>query len=638
MNTQNTPNPFSPEAYGDGGQGKDAQTSQPSTVVSQEQVGASPTAPEAAVAQSVPAAEAGAVSTTSTPAAVTPSVPPSPTEASVVPPGSAARFAAPVVSGVQEDPSELPKVPASFSSSVSSTSYTEQTHSVPARSFTGGVPEDTTLREARSAFSDTDFERTNYSTGPAVASQSRSSSHAGTIMSASGKPIPEFMGETSRVNGTSFGDGANGGAWTSTQGTTGSPASNQHTTSKPKPTEGKINPKVFASGFLGAILACALGFGGFSIWKSVSDGATSTVLGGSGGSIHVDGGDAQLAEAVAQKVLPSVVNIDVYTEQRSSGLLGTYSSNNSSETIAGLGSGVIISKDGYILTNDHVVEGAARLSVTLSSGNKYEAKLVGSDPSSDLAVIKIDASEELAAVQIGSSSDLTVGEWVMTAGSPYGLEQSVATGIVSAVNRSSVLEGASGTAYYTNMIQTDAAINPGNSGGALVDSQGALIGINTMIQSSSGQYSGVGFAIPVDYAMGIAEQIIDGKTPTHAQLGITTTSVNERTARLYGLKVNEGALVTSVNAGSGAESAGLQQGDVITKANGTTITSATELILAVRSVNPGDSIEIEYNRDGAVQTASVTLGSDEGASTQNSNSNSSNSYSSPFGYGYGFGY
>lgn len=392
--------------------------------------------------------------------------------------------------------------------------------------------------------------------------------------------------------------------------------------------------KTFLAGFLGAALACAIGIGGFAAFNAGGSSGGSTVLGGAGGSIEVAGDDATLAEAVSQKVLPSVVNIDVYSEQQSYGMFGMYgySDGGSSETLSSLGSGVLISDDGYILTNDHVVEGADRLMVTLYSGNQYEATVVGQDASSDLAVIKIEADEDLTAVQIGSSADLTVGEWVMTAGSPYGLEQSVATGIVSAVNRSSVLQNEGGTAYYTNMIQTDAAINPGNSGGALVDSDGALIGINTMIQSSSGQYSGVGFAIPVDYAMGIAQQIIDGKTPTHAQLGVTTGTVDSQAARMYGLSVDSGALVTSVNDDSGAAAAGLQQGDVITKVNNTAIESSSDLVLAIRSVNPGDTVQIEYVRDGQTQTASATLGSDEGSQTSGSSQNSGNN-----GYGYGYG-
>lgn len=366
--------------------------------------------------------------------------------------------------------------------------------------------------------------------------------------------------------------------------------------------------KTFLAGFLGAAVACAVGLGGFAAFQSTNS-SGGTVLGGSGGTIEVTGEDTTLAEAVAQKALPSVVAIDVYTEQSSYGFFG-YTSGSGQLTQSSLGSGVIISEDGYILTNEHVIDGASALKVTLSTGDQYEAQIVGSDVSSDLAVLKIDATG-LTAAQIGSSSDLNVGEWVMTVGSPYGLEQSVATGIVSATNRSTVLENEGGTAYYTNMIQTDAAINPGNSGGALVDKDGALIGINAMITSSSGSYSGVGFAIPVDYAMGIAQQIIDGETPSHAQLGVSVASVDDQSARQYGLSTNSGALVTNVVSGGAAENAGLKTGDVITKLNGQSVGDATELKLAVRSVNPGDTVEVEYVRGSETATVQVTLDSDE---------------------------
>ena len=245
-----------------------------------------------------------------------------------------------------------------------------------------------------------------------------------------------------------------------------------------------------------------------------------------------------------------------------------------------------------------------------ANGEEYEASVVGTDPSSDLAVLKIDA-HDLTAVEIGSSSDLTVGEWVMAAGSPFGLEQSVSTGIVSAVSRSSAsLVSQGSTAVYVNMIQTDAAINPGNSGGALVDSEGKLIGINTLIASTSGQSSGVGFAIPVDYAMNIAQQIIDGKTPSHAQLGVTLTSIDSSMAQRYNLPVESGAYVAEVVSGSGAANAGLEQGDIITKIDDQSVSSATELVIAVRSHNPGDTVTVTFNRQGSEQTAEVVLGSD----------------------------
>lgn len=370
----------------------------------------------------------------------------------------------------------------------------------------------------------------------------------------------------------------------------------------------KTGVKIFLLGFLGAVVACALAFG---VYSALGKNSSSVTLGsdGSGTNITVTGDDATLAEAVAQKALPSVVNINVYTASQSQAQGFMRSSSTQEYTQSSLGSGVILSGDGYILTNYHVIEGADKLQV-VASGGKYEAKVVGTDPSSDLAVIKIEASG-LPAVEIGSSSDLVTGEWVMAVGSPFGLEQSVSTGIVSAVSRSSSsLYSSESEAIYTNMIQTDAAINPGNSGGALVDKNGKLIGINTLIASTSGSSSGVGFAIPVDYAMKIAEQIIAGQTPSHAQLGVSLTTVNSSVAARYNLPVSEGAYVTRVTSNSGASEAGITEGDIITKVGDSKVTSASDLIIAVRSHNPGDMVSVTFNRSGSEQTVDVVLGTD----------------------------
>lgn len=370
----------------------------------------------------------------------------------------------------------------------------------------------------------------------------------------------------------------------------------------------KTGVKIFLLGFLGAVVACALAFG---VYSALGKNSSSVTLGsdGSGTNITVTGDDATLAEAVAQKALPSVVNINVYTASQSQAQGFMRSSSTQEYTQSSLGSGVILSDDGYILTNYHVIEGADKLQV-VASGGEYEAKVVGTDPSSDLAVIKIEASG-LPAVEIGSSSDLVTGEWVMAVGSPFGLEQSVSTGIVSAVSRSSSsLYSSESEAIYTNMIQTDAAINPGNSGGALVDKNGKLIGINTLIASTSGSSSGVGFAIPVDYAMKIAEQIIAGQTPSHAQLGVSLTTVNSSVAARYNLPVSEGAYVTRVTSNSGASKAGIAEGDIITKVGDGKVTSASDLIIAVRSHNPGDTVSVTFNRSGSEQTVDVVLGTD----------------------------
>lgn len=371
--------------------------------------------------------------------------------------------------------------------------------------------------------------------------------------------------------------------------------------------------KTFALAFLGAALAVAIGLVGYGLLNpSNGDQGSKTILGSSESSVISADEDTTLAEVVANKALPSVVNIDVFTNSSNLGFGYGYGYDDSGSLVeSSLGSGVVLSEDGYIITNYHVIEVADALEVTVGD-ETYEATVVGTDPSSDLAVIKAEGASGLTPIEIGSSSDLALGEWVMTIGSPFGLEQSVATGIVSATSRSQILESTTGgaTTIYTNLIQTDAAINPGNSGGALVDSDGKLIGINTLITSYSGNYSGVGFAIPVDYAIDIAEQIISGETPTHAQLGVNLSTVNSSVAERYGLAVDSGAYISQVFASSGAEQAGLQVGDIITKFDDQAITSASDLMLEIRSKNPGDTATLEYNRRGETRTVEVTLGSD----------------------------
>ncbi|MCB7038502.1 S1C family serine protease [Eggerthella sinensis] len=404
--------------------------------------------------------------------------------------------------------------------------------------------------------------------------------------------------------------------------------------------------RTFLLAFCGAAVACAIGLGGFGIWQastggsSSSDGGSSTQLGSqNSGSINATDAesDQTLAEAVAQKALPSVAAIDVYANQSSSGSMfgnGTNSGFDSGTlTEASLGSGVVLTADGYIITNYHVIAGGDAYKVTIE-GETYDADVVGSDPSSDIAVIKAKDASGLTPVEIGDSDDLIIGEWVMTIGSPFGLEQSVATGIVSATSRSQIMDASTDqygqssgeTTIYPNMIQTDAAINPGNSGGALVDADGKLIGINTLITSYSGNYSGVGFAIPVNYAVNLAQQIIDGKTPTHAQLGVSLSTVNAQNAQRYGLSADAGAYVAAVSEGSGAAEAGLQEGDIITKFDGENVESASDLMLDVRSKNPGDKVTLDVNRNGETKQIEVTLGSDE--STQNASTQQNNAQES----------
>lgn len=314
--------------------------------------------------------------------------------------------------------------------------------------------------------------------------------------------------------------------------------------------------------------------------------------------------ESQLAQKVAEKSLKSVVSIDTVAVSKG-------------RQAQSVGSGVILDKDGHIITNNHVVDGAT--SITVNVNNKsYDAKLIGADPSSDLAVIKIDAPD-LTPIEIGDSDNLKVGQWVMAIGSPFGLEQSVSTGILSSLYRSTTMMSTDGYSIYTNMIQTDAAINPGNSGGALVDEQGKLIGINTLIESASGSSSGVGFAIPVKYAKKVADCIIAGKPVTHAYLGVSLDTVTPYSAYASGLSTQSGAFVAEVTDGSPAAQAGLKKGDIIVALNDEQIQGASDLILKVRSHEVGDKVKLGIVRNKETQTIEVTLGSDDVATKASSN-------------------
>ena len=278
----------------------------------------------------------------------------------------------------------------------------------------------------------------------------------------------------------------------------------------------------------------------------------------------------------------------------------------------GQGSGFIISPDGLILTNHHVVDGADEIKVHLTDDREFNAKVIGSDAKTDVAVIKIDG-KDLPCVKLGNSKDVKVGEWVAAIGAPFGLENTVTSGIVSAKSRNLPSD------QFVPFIQTDAAVNPGNSGGALVNDNGELVGINSLIESYSGSSSGVGFAIPVNYAKNIADQIIDGKTPVHPYLGATLSSVNALNARTNNLGTDSGAYVASVVEDGPAAKAGIQEGDVVTKLGDDEITSADGLIIALRSHEVGEKVEITLVRGKEEKKVTVELGSDEELQNQQQN-------------------
>jgi putative serine protease PepD len=312
-----------------------------------------------------------------------------------------------------------------------------------------------------------------------------------------------------------------------------------------------------------------------------------------------DSAAAGTVEQVAQAVLPSVVKINVMGQQGS-----------------GSGSGIIISSDGLILTNNHVVEvadGSGALTVNFNDGSSARATVVGTDPLTDLAVIKAEDVSGLSVAKLNTSDTLDVGEEVVAIGSPFGLEATVTSGIVSALNRPVSVGGdGAGTDTTYPAIQTDAAINPGNSGGALVNMSGEVVGINSSIRTASsaqgqaGGSIGLGFAIPLSKVMPIVDQLRNGDTATHARLGVTVGDA----ASDDGLVT--GAEIQTVTEGSAADKAGIKSGDVVTKVGDTIITGSESLVATVRGMRPGDSVTITVVRGDDSHEVKATLDSDGG--------------------------
>jgi serine protease Do len=267
----------------------------------------------------------------------------------------------------------------------------------------------------------------------------------------------------------------------------------------------------------------------------------------------------------------------------------------------GIGSGFIVSADGVILTNAHVVDGADEVMVKLTDKREFQAKVLGKDKATDIAVLKIDA-HDLPVVKIGDANQERVGEWAVAIGAPFGFENTATAGIISAKSRSLPNQG------YVQFIQTDVPVNPGNSGGPLFDLNGEVIGINSQIYSGSGGYQGVSFAIPINLAMQVEHQLVKSGKVERGQLGVTIQSVDQSLAQSFGLKDARGALVSSVTPGGAGAQAGLQSGDVILKFNGQDVADAGELPPMVGSVSPGDTVHLGVWRKGAERELSVKLG------------------------------
>ena len=273
---------------------------------------------------------------------------------------------------------------------------------------------------------------------------------------------------------------------------------------------------------------------------------------------------------------------------------------------SGQGSGVIVSPDGYILTNNHVIDGAREVTVTLPDKREFQGTIVGTDPKTDLAVVKIDG-KNLPTISWGDASKLQVGEYVLAVGNPFGLNSTVTLGIVSALGR-----GRMGITQYEDFIQTDAAINPGNSGGALVNTKGELVGINTAIFSHSGGYQGVGFAVPTSMGQPIYESLLKHGKVVRGYLGIGIQDLNQDLAKSFGVNHTKGALITDVKEDSPADHAGLQQGDVITSYQATSVEDAVALQRLVTKTAVGSKATMKVMRDGREREFTVTIGEQPG--------------------------
>ena len=336
--------------------------------------------------------------------------------------------------------------------------------------------------------------------------------------------------------------------------------------------------------------------------------ATSTAATGSSGSSNVDGLTGAV-ENVVRETRPSVVQITNQQALSQPGLGGS-----SGDLVpAGVGSGVIIDDQGHILTNNHVIEGAAGVVVRLTDGREFDAQVVGTDPRTDLAGVQIQG-DNLPVAKLGASGDLQVGEWVVAIGNALGLVggPTVTVGVVSAVGRT-VQEPPSGNRQGTflfDVIQTDAAINPGNSGGPLINLDGEVVGINTLGAGSAGQVpvQGISFAIAIDTALPLAQEMIQTGTVTHPYVGISYVPLNPAVASQLGAPVSKGVAIGQVEPGSPAEAAGMQAGDIITAIDGSAIEGESDLPAALDAHNVGDEVAFTVLRDGSEIAITVVLG------------------------------
>jgi serine protease DegQ len=345
---------------------------------------------------------------------------------------------------------------------------------------------------------------------------------------------------------------------------------------------------------LGVLLVIALFKPGMLDWLGPSNDITIAQVKGRA-PVQASGSFADAAQAVT----PSVVNVFTQKKVRESPFANDPIFRHffgdrvdpRPRQVSNLGSGVIVSTNGYILTNNHVVEAADEVQVALSNGKTYPAKVIGADPETDLAVLKINAAK-LPAIVFGQSDTLRVGDWVLAVGNPFGVGQTVTLGIVSALGRSHL-----GINTFENFIQTDAAINPGNSGGALVDAAGNLIGINSAIYSRTGGSQGIGFAIPASLAKQVMEQIIKTGSVTRGWVGIEVQDLSPEIAESFNLKSTEGALIAGVLKGGPADAAGIKPVDILLAVDGKSVSDSSSLLTLIANLQPGAQAHLTLGRE-----------------------------------------
>jgi serine protease DegQ len=341
-------------------------------------------------------------------------------------------------------------------------------------------------------------------------------------------------------------------------------------------------------------------------WRQALPGATVAVAPSVPASSHGQAGGPNSFRDAAQKAAPTVVSVVTSNSaarnpRRNDPWFRYFFGEQEGQPQSGVGSGVIVSPEGYVLTNNHVVDHMDDIEVMLTDGRKATAKVIGTDPDTDLAVLKIDL-DRLPSITFGNSDSLQVGDAVLAIGNPFGVGQTVTAGIVSALGRNQL-----GINTFENFIQTDAAINPGNSGGALVDVSGNLIGINSAIYSRSGGSMGIGFAIPVSTARQVMESLIRDGQVTRGWIGVEPRDLTPEMADTFSLPVKEGVLITGVLHNGPAAQGGIKPGDVVVQVGGSAVANTSQLLNAVAALKPGDAAPVRVQRGGEVLSLSVVV-------------------------------